>query len=96
MDRSLSSVAFDFSSSSPRLLLYLSRAGRSSVSNFIYNHLIIRIQLFSYRFNMQYSSEVLLVASVITNVLAHGVIDSVTGANGVTMPGLSGKAITSV
>jgi hypothetical protein len=45
---------------------------------------------------MQFSSGVLLVASVITNVLAHGVIDSVTGANGVTMPGLSGKAITSI
>lgn len=40
---------------------------------------------------MQYSSAVLLVAFAATNVFAHGVIDSVVGANGVTMPALSGK-----
>jgi hypothetical protein len=39
---------------------------------------------------MQYSSA-LLVAFAATNVFAHGVVDSVVGANGVTMPGLSGK-----
>ncbi|KAJ5054250.1 uncharacterized protein L3040_000529 [Drepanopeziza brunnea f. sp. 'multigermtubi'] len=38
---------------------------------------------------MQYSSAILLVAFAATNVFAHGVIDSVQGANGVTMPGLS-------
>ncbi|TVY93225.1 hypothetical protein LAWI1_G001999 [Lachnellula willkommii] len=38
---------------------------------------------------MQYSSAILLVAFAATNVLAHGVIDSVQGANGATMPGLS-------
>jgi Egh16-like virulence factor len=40
---------------------------------------------------MQYSSAILLAAFAATNVLAHGVITSVEGANGVTMPGLSGK-----
>jgi len=40
---------------------------------------------------MQYASAVLLVAFTATNVFAHGVIDSVVGANGVTMPALSGK-----
>jgi hypothetical protein len=38
---------------------------------------------------MQYSSAILLAAFAATNVFAHGVIDSVVGANGVTMPGLS-------
>ncbi|TVY33182.1 hypothetical protein LSUB1_G007502 [Lachnellula subtilissima] len=38
---------------------------------------------------MQYSSAILLVAFAATNILAHGVIDSVKGANAVTMPGLS-------
>jgi len=38
---------------------------------------------------MQYSSAILLVAFAATNVFAHGVIDSVVGANGVTMPALS-------
>ncbi|KIN05734.1 hypothetical protein OIDMADRAFT_141441 [Oidiodendron maius Zn] len=38
---------------------------------------------------MQYSSVILLVAFSSTIVFAHGVIDSITGANGVTMPGLS-------
>ncbi|RDW82959.1 hypothetical protein BP5796_04450 [Coleophoma crateriformis] len=38
---------------------------------------------------MQYSSAALIVAFAATNVFAHGVIDSVVGANGVTMPGLS-------
>jgi hypothetical protein len=42
---------------------------------------------------MQYSSTILLLAFAATNVFAHGVIDSVTGANGVTMPGLSGTII---
>ena len=42
---------------------------------------------------MQYSSAILLVAFAATNVFAHGVIDSVQGANSVTMPGLSGKLI---
>jgi len=42
---------------------------------------------------MQYSSVILLAAFAATNVFAHGVIDSVVGANGVTMPGLSGKLI---
>jgi hypothetical protein len=40
---------------------------------------------------MQYPSVILFVAIAATNVLAHGVITSVEGANGVTMPGLSGK-----
>ena len=40
--------------------------------------------------NMQYSSAILLMAFAATNVFAHGVVDSVTGANGVTMPGLTG------
>jgi hypothetical protein len=40
---------------------------------------------------MQYSSIVLLAALSASNVFAHGVIDSITGANGVTMPGLSGN-----
>ena len=40
---------------------------------------------------MQYSSAILLAAFAVTNVLGHGVITSVQGANGVTMPGLSGK-----
>ncbi|KAK1992323.1 hypothetical protein LX36DRAFT_588627 [Colletotrichum falcatum] len=38
---------------------------------------------------MQYGSAILLAAFAATNVLAHGVIDSVQGANGVTLPGLS-------
>ena len=42
---------------------------------------------------MQYSSVILLAAFAVTNVLGHGVIDSITGANGVTMPGLSGMAL---
>jgi len=39
---------------------------------------------------MQYSTAILALAFAATNVLAHGVVDSVTGANGVTMPGLTG------
>jgi hypothetical protein len=42
---------------------------------------------------MQYSSAILLVAFTATNVFAHGVIDSIKGANAVTMPGLSGKFV---
>ncbi|KAK2023320.1 hypothetical protein LX32DRAFT_147839 [Colletotrichum zoysiae] len=38
---------------------------------------------------MQYGSTILLAAFAATNVLAHGVIDSVQGANGVNLPGLS-------
>ncbi|CCF34727.1 hypothetical protein CH063_06661 [Colletotrichum higginsianum] len=38
---------------------------------------------------MKYASSVLLAAFAATNVFAHGVIDSVQGANGVTLPGLS-------
>ncbi|POS86760.1 Cell surface protein, partial [Erysiphe pulchra] len=38
---------------------------------------------------MRYSSSLLVAAFTITNVFAHGVIDSVQGANGVDMPGLS-------
>ncbi|EHL03535.1 hypothetical protein GLAREA_00911 [Glarea lozoyensis ATCC 20868] len=38
---------------------------------------------------MQYSSAILVLAFAATNVFAHGVIDSVKGANSVTMPGLS-------
>ncbi|TVY75747.1 hypothetical protein LSUE1_G007620 [Lachnellula suecica] len=38
---------------------------------------------------MQYSSALLVVAFAATNVFSHGVIDSVKGANAVTMPGLS-------
>ncbi|KZL83319.1 mas3 protein [Colletotrichum incanum] len=38
---------------------------------------------------MQYASTILLAAFAATNVFAHGVIDSVQGANGVTLPGLS-------
>lgn len=40
---------------------------------------------------MQYTSTILLVAFAATNVLAHGVITEVQGANGVNMPGLSGE-----
>jgi hypothetical protein len=39
---------------------------------------------------MQYTSAILLVAFAATNVFAHGVVTEVQGANGVTMPGLSG------
>lgn len=38
---------------------------------------------------MQYSSTILVAAFAATNVLAHGVITEVQGANGVTLPGLS-------
>ncbi|EPQ62832.1 hypothetical protein BGT96224_5074, partial [Blumeria graminis f. sp. tritici 96224] len=38
---------------------------------------------------MQYSSTILIAAFGITSVFTHGVVDSVEGANGVTMPGLS-------
>ncbi|TAQ87821.1 hypothetical protein B7494_g3845 [Chlorociboria aeruginascens] len=38
---------------------------------------------------MQCSSAILLLAFAATNVFAHGLLDSVTGANGVTMPALS-------
>ncbi|CCU76429.1 Egh16H1-like protein [Blumeria hordei DH14] len=38
---------------------------------------------------MQYSSTLLLAAFAVTRVFSHGVVDSVEGANGVTMPGLS-------
>jgi hypothetical protein len=41
---------------------------------------------------MQYSSAILALAFAATNVFAHGVIDSVKGANSVTMPGLSGMS----
>ena len=41
---------------------------------------------------MQYSSAILLAAFAVTNVLGHGVITSIQGANGVTMPGLSGRS----
>lgn len=40
---------------------------------------------------MQYTTAILLIALTANKVIAHGVIDSVQGANGVTMPGLSGK-----
>lgn len=40
---------------------------------------------------MRYSSSFLIAAFAVTNVFAHGVIDSVQGANGVDMPGLSVK-----
>jgi hypothetical protein len=40
---------------------------------------------------MQYTTSILLLAFAATNVLAHGVITEVQGANGVNMPGLSGK-----
>ncbi|GKT60564.1 MAS3 protein [Colletotrichum tofieldiae] len=38
---------------------------------------------------MKYGSTILLAAFAATNVFAHGVIDSVQGANGVALPGLS-------
>ncbi|VCU41319.1 Bgt-50567 [Blumeria graminis f. sp. tritici] len=38
---------------------------------------------------MQYSSAILIAAFAVTSVFTHGVLDSVEGANGVTMPGLS-------
>jgi len=38
---------------------------------------------------MKYSTSLLFTAFAVTNVLGHGVIDSVKGANGVDMPGLS-------
>jgi len=37
---------------------------------------------------MQYSSVILIAAYAVTNVLSHGVIDQVMGANKVAMPGL--------
>jgi hypothetical protein len=40
---------------------------------------------------MQYSSTLLIAAFAVTNILAHGVITEIQGANGVVMPGLSGK-----
>lgn len=40
---------------------------------------------------MQYSSTILLLAFAATNVLAHGVITEIQGANKVVMPGLSGQ-----
>lgn len=42
---------------------------------------------------MQYSSALLIITLAVTNIFAHGVVTSITGANGVTMPGLSGKYI---
>lgn len=42
-------------------------------------------------FKMQYTSSILLLAFAATNVLAHGVVTEVQGANGVNMPALSGK-----
>lgn len=38
---------------------------------------------------MQYSSTILVAAFAATNVLAHGVVTQVNGANGVNLPGLS-------
>ncbi|VCU41347.1 Bgt-51561 [Blumeria graminis f. sp. tritici] len=38
---------------------------------------------------MQYSSAILIAAFAVTSVFTHGVVDSVVGANDVTMPGLS-------
>lgn len=38
---------------------------------------------------MQYSSAILVAAFAATNVLAHGVVSEVQGANGVNLPGLS-------
>jgi hypothetical protein len=64
-----------------------------SISNFYANLLIVLFlsPTSPHIFKMQYSSVILLAAFAATNVFAHGVIDSVVGANGVTMPGLSGK-----
>jgi hypothetical protein len=45
---------------------------------------------------MQYSSAILLVAFAATNVFAHGVPTEIVGANGVTMPALSGKAVFNI
>jgi hypothetical protein len=62
-------------------------------TNFYSNHfncLFIFRYFKSPTFKMQYSSIILIAAFAATNVFAHGVIDSVVGANGVTMPGLSG------
>ena len=39
--------------------------------------------------NMQYSTTILLAAFAATNVLAHGVVTEVQGANGMNLPGLS-------
>jgi Egh16-like virulence factor len=38
---------------------------------------------------MKYSTVILVAAYAVNNVFAHGVVDSVVGANGVTLPGLS-------
>ncbi|KAF7514883.1 hypothetical protein G7054_g14924 [Neopestalotiopsis clavispora] len=38
---------------------------------------------------MKYATSILIAAFAATNVLAHGVITEVQGANGVTLPGLS-------
>jgi hypothetical protein len=40
-------------------------------------------------FKMQYTTSLLVAAFAVTNVLAHGVITEVQGANGVSMPGLT-------
>lgn len=45
---------------------------------------------------MQYSSAILIVAFAATSVYTHGVVDSVVGANGVSMPGLSGGFIPGI
>lgn len=39
---------------------------------------------------MQYTSAILALAFAATNVLGHGMVDLVKGANGVEMPGITG------
>ena len=38
---------------------------------------------------MRYSSTALVLATLASTISGHGVVTSITGANGVTMPGLS-------
>lgn len=80
--------------SSLLLSLIPARRRSHSISNFYYYHLILAFHPSILHptqiFKMQYSSAVLIAAFAATNVFAHGVIDSVKGANSVTMPALSG------
>jgi hypothetical protein len=76
----LTSSSFDFHSSPAPV----------AFQSFITTFNNFSISLITHTVKMQYSSSILLLAFAATNVFAHGVIDSVTGANGVTMPGLSG------
>ena len=96
------SHSVDFSLSISCLFSYtipsLNSAWRRSHTNFQHYTIILIVSCLipnaAFTINMQYSLAILLAAFAATNVFAHGVIDSVTGANGVSMPALSGKHST--